>query len=561
VGDYQRTFEWSTETGPASRPAEWRAEVRDLWEDFYSFVYRQGKGHFCGVLLLDATAAHTVRIVDGQQRITCVFLLLLAIRDHLFDCRKLRSIEIPFDCQWLEQIEFANRLVLHDDPTDRPADRDIFESIASRAKPADDSHPLVRAYRFFKQEVADKFEDNVTTVAAFLNHIGQHVTFLEVRLSVGDDAMRMFERLNARGRQVTSSLLLQNLLGFQDQTREDPIGREAVQLLTDLQESFSETDLQTFLGLLPRRLAIETIHNADYARFKKYRDEAEKREQLRTWLAQIRRCREIYKSVINAPNAQSPFATFYYFASPSLLPAVVRVAEVFGEVSTEIQWLECLTIRLFFRHTKPSHAFASHGGAICQALSGADQSATARETARLELLKVLKTANVPDAVFIQDFARKPIYGNGQKRGQTRYILECLENWMNQQVPGRVSFQHGCSIEHVYPQQPSEDQSASGPLHGTTLRGLVHTIGNLTILLFPDNSRFGNLPYARKRPFYLDPAKAAESDPELRVPRVPTTLRLNSTFSAYPVWDLEAIQRRGAMLAQEACKIWPEVPQV
>ena len=199
--------------------------------------------------------------------------------------------------------------------------------------------------------------------------------------------------------------------------------------------------------------------------------------------------------------------------------------------------------------------------AICQALSGADQSATARETARLELLKVLKTANVPDAVFIQDFARKPIYGNGQKRGQTRYILECLENWMNQQVPGRVSFQHGCSIEHVYPQQPSEDQSASGPLHGTTLRGLVHTIGNLTILLFPDNSRFGNLPYARKRPFYLDPAKAAESDPELRVPRVPTTLRLNSTFSAYPVWDLEAIQRRGAMLAQEACKIWPEVPQV
>ena len=71
IPDYQRPYSWKGE------------EVGELIEDIAACV---GKKHglYLGTIILDVGDKDPkhVEIVDGQQRITSIFLLLMACRDH-----------------------------------------------------------------------------------------------------------------------------------------------------------------------------------------------------------------------------------------------------------------------------------------------------------------------------------------------------------------------------------------------------------------------------------------------------------------------------------------------
>jgi uncharacterized protein with ParB-like and HNH nuclease domain len=69
VPPYQRGYEWEND--------EWR----DLWLDL-NRIEQQGGTHFLGnVILLYKDNENAFEIVDGQQRITTISILLMAIRD------------------------------------------------------------------------------------------------------------------------------------------------------------------------------------------------------------------------------------------------------------------------------------------------------------------------------------------------------------------------------------------------------------------------------------------------------------------------------------------------
>jgi uncharacterized protein with ParB-like and HNH nuclease domain len=76
---YQREYSWTLE------------QVSDL---FYDIWESDEDGHFLASLLLYQTGdKNKMEIVDGQQRMTTIFLLLLSILKNLEDSNKQKAIE------------------------------------------------------------------------------------------------------------------------------------------------------------------------------------------------------------------------------------------------------------------------------------------------------------------------------------------------------------------------------------------------------------------------------------------------------------------------------------
>jgi hypothetical protein len=81
-----------------------------------------------------------------------------------------------------------------------------------------------------------------------------------------------------------------------------------------------------------------------------------------------------------------------------------------------------------------------------------------------------------------------------------------------------------------------------------------TIGNLIVLLIPDNSKIKNLPFSEKKQVYLNPD---ETLPKFRVRRRHpiSVCALNEYFWNHEKWGFSDILERGRMLANAAVSIW------
>jgi uncharacterized protein with ParB-like and HNH nuclease domain len=70
VDDYQRTYAWT------------RDEIQELFDDLIDTV-DTGEFHFFGTLIFQSEGNHLATVVDGQQRLTTVFVLMAALRDEI----------------------------------------------------------------------------------------------------------------------------------------------------------------------------------------------------------------------------------------------------------------------------------------------------------------------------------------------------------------------------------------------------------------------------------------------------------------------------------------------
>ena len=70
---YQRNYSWLQEN------------CQELWQDIIELINNQNSIHFFGPIILSAQNIHKsiFSVVDGQQRLTTVSILLLAVRNFL----------------------------------------------------------------------------------------------------------------------------------------------------------------------------------------------------------------------------------------------------------------------------------------------------------------------------------------------------------------------------------------------------------------------------------------------------------------------------------------------
>ncbi|GAA8928484.1 DUF262 and DUF1524 domain-containing protein [Helicobacter pylori] len=201
---YQRVYSWGKE------------HCKQLWDDIAKTGGNdQIEGHFIGsiVFVHDGTYStnhNELLIIDGQQRLTTITLLFIALRDHLND-----------EDEFLEKFsrqKIQNRYLINsDEKGDKrfklilsEPDRDTLLSLIDkdRRKPSEPSSKIVENFKLFEEWIS-KNTDKLETIFKGLDKL----MVVEISLERGkDNPQLIFESMNSTGKDLTQTDLIRNYI-------------------------------------------------------------------------------------------------------------------------------------------------------------------------------------------------------------------------------------------------------------------------------------------------------------------------------------------------------------
>ena len=185
---YQRYYSWDIE------------QCRRLWNDIVDMQKRNKAGHFVGSIVNIAeqampTGVQKYMIIDGQQRMTTLTLLLLALRDYAIQHPEDTTINYRRIDNMLLKNEYevgGERYKLLLTETDRDI---LIRLVESKPIPDGTKSRLIDNCKFFSGKIADRD----LQPAEIYESIGK-LQIVNITLDrTMDDAQAIFESLNSTG--------------------------------------------------------------------------------------------------------------------------------------------------------------------------------------------------------------------------------------------------------------------------------------------------------------------------------------------------------------------------
>ena len=247
---YQRTYSWE------------REQCARLWNDIVNLHTTRREGHFVGSIVRideDSAAGSTLAmIIDGQQRLTTLTLLLVALRDYA----------LAHSDSGVNPDKITNTLLLNQYETGdaryklllTQSDKDaLIKKIEGAPIPATLKSRVLDNYGFFSGQI-DKDE---IAPSDLYDAIGK-LQIVDIVLDRQyDDPQAIFESLNSTGMDLKDSDLIRNhlLMGLDSATQADVYNNiwRPTELLFDyehqseLLDNFFRDYLTMKLGRIPRK--------------------------------------------------------------------------------------------------------------------------------------------------------------------------------------------------------------------------------------------------------------------------------------------------------------------
>lgn len=199
IPDYQRPYAWTED------------EIRTLFEDIVEFVennYENKSYYFLGSMVSYINENGEREIIDGQQRITSLFLLLRAIYTKL-EASNTKTQEIDYLSKKIEPtiwktdelngaVEKENILI--ESQVINNEGNGILKNILEKGKAdAKASDNYSKNYIIFQQLYDGLCKDNALLVYKFINAILTRCIMLPISTDSRDTALTIFSTLNNRG--------------------------------------------------------------------------------------------------------------------------------------------------------------------------------------------------------------------------------------------------------------------------------------------------------------------------------------------------------------------------
>ncbi|MGL2360942.1 GmrSD restriction endonuclease domain-containing protein [Helicobacter pylori] len=200
---YQRLYSWKKE------------QCEQLWDDIIKIGGNDKmNGHFIGSILyvLDGNthSNNPLLIIDGQQRLTTITLLLIALRNHSSDEDKRKKIE-SYLINSNKDGDKKFRLILSE------SDRDTLLSLIdkNKRKPSEPSLKIVENFKLFEEWIR-KNTDKLETIFKGL----EKLMIVWIALEKGkDDPQLIFESMNSKGIELTQTDLIRNYIVMETEVK------------------------------------------------------------------------------------------------------------------------------------------------------------------------------------------------------------------------------------------------------------------------------------------------------------------------------------------------------
>ncbi|OOC21990.1 hypothetical protein BZK27_07170 [Helicobacter pylori] len=501
-------------------------------------------GHFIGSILyarVDDTHSSPLLIIDGQQRLTTITLLFIALRDHLNDevkRKKMESYLINSDKDGDKKF----RLILSE------SDKDTLLSLIdeNRRKPSEPSLKIMENFKLFEKWIR-KNTNKLETIFKGLEKL--MIVWIALKKEK-DDPQLIFESMNSKGIELTQTDLIRNYIVMETEVekQEDFYNQYWRAMEEDFKqnETLFKQNKDLFNRFVRHYLTIKTREipniNKVYEAFKRYQQERgieteDLLKDLQKYCGYF--CQIVFKKEADK-DLNKALGFLVDLEMDVIYPLLLELYSDYRDgVLSEQDFIPIIYLTESYICRR----------AVCGIPSNGLNKFFPSFTKKIDKKQYLKsveehfgslTGNQKfpnDFEFKDSFITKELYGRDKtKKKKTRYFLERLENFGTEEP---INTQE-CTIEHIMPQTLEEEWERDlGENFQAIHDKYLHTIGNLTLTGY--NQEYSNKSFQEKR----DMEKGFKQSP----------LRLNQSLKDLESFGEEQIKKRANDLADWALKIW------
>lgn len=535
---YQRKYDWKEDN------------CRQLYEDLKKIVRDNRESHFFGSIVSSVIgngASTEYHIIDGQQRLTTVSLLLLAIR-NLIRQKKITAQEDRLDDQINDRFLVSPWAKEEDKIKLRPvkSDREALAKLYGDEEDYDPASNLTLNYRFFCDQIL-KEEISVDELYAAIGKL----EIISITLDQHDNAQLIFESLNSTGLALTEGDKIRNYILMGQPPKEQ---NKLYDTYWTTIERCTGNDVSGFVRdyLSVKQQVTPTISNV-YRAFKDYAEKAQL--PIESLLEDLRRYARFFEKLLTCKSGLKEkklddclyrMARLEIVVTRPFLMEVLRLNQDGKLTVDDVLQIFLITENYLFRRNiceVPTNAlnkiFLNLNREILRYDNTADNYV---QKFIYALLSKKESGRFPDdEEFTTALATKQVY---QMRGKYKaYLFERFENFGT--IETKDVYTHldnnVYTIEHIMPQHltPAWTEALganAAEIHATWL----HRLANLTLTGY--NPNLSNKTFAEKRDSEEGGYKASG-------------LKMNQKISNKESWGLPELEERNDEMIALAKKIW------
>ena len=537
VPPFQRDYAWEEE--------QWE----ELWQDLAQMQQSKTQ-HFMGYLVLQTEDGRNFQIIDGQQRITTVSIIVLAV------LKKLQSlvdsgIDEEANQQRIEEykrtyVGVFDSVALTTTPKlklNRHNDRHFRTMVERleapvRRKMTKTNRTLNQAFNFFVDKLSPLEKDG-QQLAIFVEAIANGLLFTTIVVRDDLNAYTVFETLNARGVHLSTPDLLKNYLlsilashpAFGDANFDDFAER-----WQGIIEQLGETEFTNFLrsqrGMtdpLPQKGAL----------YKTLKKEINAAAKVVPYLQRLEDQAPVYAAL------QEPHDDFWQEREGQYVETRphLEILKLFG-IKTPLSLLmagyEKFSPSEFVRLLRHVGVLTIRYNVICGRIANQQEhiynhtaNQLIKENLSLhEVIRQLRPIYPHDAEVRSSFGNKSMSSRRSAKSIV-FLLRSIERHLSGQEPAGP-----LTLEHVLPYNPDDDwQDYFGR---ETYESAIDRLGNMALLAKKQN--MGQENFEQKRAILSN-----------------SPYRINQRIAQYSEWNMECLNEYQQWLARQAAAVW-QIPE-
>lgn len=572
VPDFQREYVWEERN-----VEQFLEDILDEFSDSHGNIADGDAEYFIGSIVACKDDAGAFQLIDGQQRLTTIYLILCVIRDRLLrlgaspSSSLLKQIADSRPDRRTGEDVFSYRLSLQYADSDGVLEKIAKggQSLGAIPRNTESVKHILDAYEAIDTFLNNAFVDDVGKQKSFFAAFTFRVKLIRILTPNLAHALKVFETINDRGVGLNAMDLLKNLLFMRTEPGQHDSLKRRWKELVDTLSGCGEKPLRFLRYFIMSRYPLDT--GKDVIR----------EDDIYQWLSDHQKVTgidakplEFLNELVANGHAYARFAQAMnaaglpnrYLSNITVLSGAARQHfillmagqhlpdDAFDELARQLE-------NLYFCYLitrEPTKNFETNFTKWSPELravtdrSGVDEFVSKRLTPDR-----LSRSNAFDFAF-QELAQDKL-----PKYRMRYVLSKLTQFVDQEAFGNLAgyslqgyLDPSVHIEHILPQSPSFDVAAAFD-KPDEYDQYVAKLGNLTLLEKTINSAVSNNVYAEKCPGYLQSlfllTKSLVERPQIG--RNTQLNRATENLKQFTTWLSKDITDRQEMLIKLARRTW------
>lgn len=528
---------------------EYAWDLDQVAELFYDIENSNADGHFLGSLLLFSIDEKRKEIIDGQQRLTTIFLIFLGIKKTLVGTDKSDAIKAIDNFLYNRKpsllIEDTN-LELRLQTGKR--DKRLFEAIIKEQETKEHKDGRVKSHRlllnaldFISKALNKKKDDEgITGIIKFAQKVFDS-EFIVMTAEKTSDKILLFKTLNARGMELSESDLIKNEICKEPKNCTIEEAVEFWDGMRSVLEKYKvkiDNYLYHFINAQPDAQELrKAVDRLDPPKklyppvpekyiFSVYEEKIRRSTHTQDFLTDLKKTAENYAEFVSPPSNKIHLRGLKEMGITKCYPLLIRGKSILneGDFTLLAKALECISFRHSIMRNDPKEL----------------------EKLYYDLLDKFKTVDMLPTI-IEDIKQHPTMKN-EPKFKSEFINASPSENISKVVLQRIinsptgePFDFNAKeiwLEHIMPKTPAGEWKKLQEKDEELYYDTVSRIGNLTFIKSAKNIGASNNDFVEKKKIYAT-----------------SNIQMTKDLVGYANWDWDTVSERQVALYEMAKDMW------